>query len=253
MTRSILLLMTLFFSSAATANCQLTVRVTSFPPYYIFDSSKKYHGLDIELSQALLKEAGCSYLYKPLPWKRGLQLLKIGGVDLMTGMSLSAERAQYIHFLGPMRQEVMALIVPKQSGVSISSLDDLKRFLKPIGIVRGFFYGVDFHSKYMNDTRFKDRFYVANSSQNNFNMLINNRLSAVVGDYFNIVHWLNVTGLNSAYEIHPFSIHENDVYFGLSKRNVSDDDMSKLIAANARLIKAGRYREIIDQYRPTEQ
>ncbi|NQZ31136.1 MAG: amino acid ABC transporter substrate-binding protein [Oceanospirillaceae bacterium] len=249
MKRFLVLITALLVSDLLLAQCRIAVRATSFPPYFIIEQHNNYQGLDVELTNALLKEANCLFEFQKLPWKRGLQLLKIGTLDLMSGMSISVKRQQYIRFIGPMREESMALLVPKHSNYQITSLDDLKVLDKPIGIVSGLFYGAVFAKKYKKDAAFAANFDVANSSQSNLSNLINHRLSAVVGDLFNMVHWLKANKLNNQYEIHPFFINRDDVYFGFSKRNVSADNIANLTAANARLMAAGTYRSIIEQYR----
>lgn len=250
MKRILYLLVIMSFSNLVVAQCQIDVRTTSFPPYYIIDNTNNYLGLEIELINALLKEANCQASFKKMPWKRGLQLLKISGVDLMAGMSISDQRKPYVKFIGPIRKETIVLLVPSNRHLSISSLDDLKHLIKPVGIVRGLYYGAKFAHKFKQDHVFKTKFYVANSTQNNLDNLLNQRLSAVVGDFFYIVHWLKVNKLTANYEIHPFYLNTDNVYFGISKRNVSTENMAKLMAANARLLNSGAYQQIIDQYKP---
>ena len=235
-------------ANSVLAQCQLTVQVSNFPPYALEDAQGKFSGLDIELVNALIKETDCQLIPRKLPWKRALHLLAHGGLDIMTGMSITVERQQYTTFIGPMRNESIILVVNSNSNLPIKSLDDLKTLPKPVGITRGSFYGVDFAKKFSGDPSFAANIDVSNNSITKFNNLLNGRLSGVIGDRFNMISLLKKRNLSAAYKIHPFTIHKSPVYFGFSKKALPAELLFRLQAANKRLLESGGYQHIIDKF-----
>ena len=243
------LLLNLFYASSIFANCSLVARGMNYEPYYFQAKDGSYSGLDIELIDALMGEANCQVKYKTIPWKRSLQLMKIGGLELLTGVSITPQRERYISFIGPMREELMVMLVPRSSDYAIATLDDIKHLDKPVGIANGLFYGDSFSVKYQHDKTFKQHIDLANSTLENLKKLQNHRLSAVIGDLYFMAHWIKSNNLTEVFKVHPYYINRNFVYFGLSRRNVLPHEMTVLKTANAKMQAAGTYQRIIDKYK----
>jgi ABC-type amino acid transport substrate-binding protein len=237
----------LLLSTQTLAQCLIKLRVTHFPPYAI-EQNNQYSGMDIELANLLLKEANCQIEYINQPWKRALYLLKNGGLDLVTGMSITEQREQYVHFVGPMRNEEMALIVANNSDLSIDSLDSIAGLTKAIGITRGLFYGKALTDKLQQDKDFAKHFDFSDATHVNVLKLIKDRLSGVIGDRYYMTEELRKHNLADQYKIAPFTIHKNEVYFGFSKKSVSQYNLKSILEAHQRLSDSGAYQTVIDQY-----
>ena len=238
----------MFLTTITAAKCDLTVQAIDYPPYIIEDSQGQFSGLDIELADALLKEANCRMSFSKVSWKRGLYLLKNGGLDVVTGVSMTPEREQYITFVGPMRFESMNLLVSVSNQQPIKSLDDIMQLPKPLGIIRGVFYGPEFEKKYAQDKNFAAMIAISSTNIINFRNLIQGRLSGVIGEHYNIVYQLKSHNLMREFKINPLKIHDNLVNLGFSKKTLSSENLIALRAANTRLLKSGVYQSIIDKY-----
>ncbi len=87
---------------------KIKLRVIEFPPFYYQDENGQWTGLEVELAEALLKEAGLKPEYVPLPWSRALKSMEVGEAELMMNLVKTPEREEYMHFIGPERTSRMA-------------------------------------------------------------------------------------------------------------------------------------------------
>ena len=93
-------------------SCEVKVRVIDLPPHYIKDGSGKWHGLAVELAEALLKEARCKPIYQILPWGRALVEMKNGENDMMMNLNMTNERKEFMYFVGPQPVSYTHLTLP---------------------------------------------------------------------------------------------------------------------------------------------
>lgn len=93
-----------------------------WPPYIYSDGTGKLTGVDLELVQAIMKEAGCALRIEPqLPALRRQILFREGKLDLMLAASDTPERRRYARFSKPYRNESVGLF---------TTPDKLDRFRK---------------------------------------------------------------------------------------------------------------------------
>jgi ABC-type amino acid transport substrate-binding protein len=149
----------------------IRIRVTDFAPLYYQDELGEWTGLEVELARALVLRAGFIPEFISTPWSRALKLMKEGGLELMANLSKTDERSEFIEWIGPERDSVMALIVRKaDEHLSISSLDDLVDISisrkSRWGYQQDIFYSEDFNSR-LSSPEFAERFEIAEQSQTN--------------------------------------------------------------------------------------
>ena len=80
-------------------------------PYQYRNKQQQLAGLDFDIFNAVVKEAGLNVTYTELPWKRHLHYIKTGQIDIAMGSSYTKEREQYAYFTEPYRQEIIKLFV----------------------------------------------------------------------------------------------------------------------------------------------
>jgi len=231
------------------ASCQLLMGVEDFPPYFIQHKGGGWKGLEIELSEALFSEANCSVTYVNLPWKRSLHLLEYGGLDALASMSKTMSREEYIHFIGPMRNETMSLIIRIDNPLKIRSFNDLKKLSKRIGIVSGEYYGFEFTQKFTTDAVFSSKFEAVDFSYSNVEKLKAGRISGYIGDQYFVAYRLQQEGMQNSFKVDDFVINQSVVYLGLSKQSVSAKNLAKLQAAYRRLHSRGAFQKILAKYK----
>jgi len=231
------------------ASCQLVMGVEDFPPYFIPQDGGGWKGLEVELTEALFNEADCSVTYVNLPWKRSLHLLEYGGLDALASMSKTLSRAEFIHFIGPMRNETMSLIIRIDNPLKIKNFNDLKKLSKRIGMVSGEYYGYEFTKKFSTDASFASKFEAVDFSYSNVEKLKAGRISGYIGDQYFVSYRLQQEGMQNSFKLDDFVINQNVVYLGLSKKSVSAKNLAKLEAAYRRLRSRGALQKILAKYK----
>ncbi len=155
--------------------------MTNIPPLYFQNESKQWTGLTVDLAKNLLHKAGCEADFEVVSWARSLDLMKMGGIDMMMNLSLTEEREKFIHFIGPQNNEIVQLVLRKDIEIDIQSFDDFKKLPGVIGYQKGSFYGREFHEKLRTDNEFKSKFEVTFSDEINLKKLNSGRIIGVLG------------------------------------------------------------------------
>jgi polar amino acid transport system substrate-binding protein len=232
----------------AFADCQLKMRVVDYPPQYFKDENGKWRGMAIELGTALLKEANCKVIFSELPWRRSLEFMMEGKVDMMLNMSYSEEREKYINFIGPARDESMVIAVLEESNFIINSLEDFKKLPKGIGIMIGASYGDTFDSKYETDQDFAKKIKPVPDLLQNIKKLKHNRLAGFIMDRYDLAYKVKTQKLYKGIKLHTFIVNQNKVFFGFSKKSVPLELLTRIQRAYIRAREKGVFKEIMKNY-----
>lgn len=97
---------------------------TGFPPYQFAENGRPA-GLDVELAEAIAKEAGFQLVWTQDRWDELTSLLRLSNdLDLLTGMEQTGERERAFLFTKPLYQRRNLLFVLVQ-GPRITRLEDL--------------------------------------------------------------------------------------------------------------------------------
>lgn len=230
---------------------EVIVRVpdkNTYPPFFIQDQNGQWGGLSIELVEALLNETEFTPLYKPLPFARGLKSMQQGKIDIMLNMTITKERQEFMHFLGPQLDESIFLVVQKGSNFSITQLDDLKKLPKPIGVERGKVYADAFETKRATDKDFRRRLEEVTEVDRNEKKLRANRISGFLGYGYNVFYQIRTNPLYKNFSVHPFLINQNWVYFGFSKKTVSKEQLQMFQQAFNKASKKDVFKAIRLKY-----
>ncbi len=104
---------------------ELIVGYYTFPPYcYKASKDGELTGFDIELLKAIAKDQHLKLTFQQIPFNSIINLLKKHQVDLLTGMTITPAREQYIDFSWPFNLIAHQLMVTSES--NIRSIYDLK-------------------------------------------------------------------------------------------------------------------------------
>ena len=108
--RQVLSAIALLGVAAQAQACRLSMALEYWPPYLYTQADAGPTGLDWELAQAILKEAGCQLAVQPeLPTSRRQRLFEQGQLDLMLSASDTPERRRYARFSIAYRQETVGV------------------------------------------------------------------------------------------------------------------------------------------------
>lgn len=244
------LLLDLSLIPSATAACSraLRVPVEDWPPYAYRDVGKQPAGLDIELLQAVAREAGCVLQFHfDIPRKRRLLMFQQGELDLLIAASITAERRAYAYFTRPYRDEVVAALIRAEDATSLNlvSLEQLLQKRIALVVPNAGWYG-DAYARLLPAfeaagliTRYED--YAQGVRQ-----LAAGRGKVLIGDYEALLvagkaGQLSLTTL-------PFDINRNPVHFMLSRASLGAADLASLDRAILSLVRRGELRAIAARY-----
>ncbi len=252
-TRRLFLLLALLLLTLADTclSCEIRVRVpedNSYAPFFVQDASGKWSGLSIELTEALLQEADCTPIYKAMPFARALYYLQQGKIDMMSLMTITEERKDFMHFVGPELDETVLLVTRKDAAYHIVSLNDLKKLPLAIGVERGKVYGKAFEKKRATDSGFRARLEEVKEVDSNEKKLALGRISGFLGYGYNVMFQVQTNPLYKDFAIHPFVIHQDWVYFGFSKKSMPPELLERMQKALERATKKGLFDAIRKRY-----
>ncbi len=236
-------------SAQAQKSPAVRIRVTDndYPPQYFRKADGTWTGIDVELARLLVQEAGLAPEFIPRPWSRALLEMKDGSLHIMTNVSRTDERSEFMHWIGPERYEEMALFVQKgDECIPIADLDEMvaaaRRAGKKIGIQRDAFYGERF-SERMEDTSFAEAFEYVSVSDANHRKLRAGRIFGFIESKVTVLYMIKADPGYSSLVLHGFVVNKEPVYFSISKRGVSADTLTRLEKAFAALQASGRFEE----------
>jgi len=250
---AVFLLNTLAAAPAASSGAveKIRVRVTQFAPNY-FMQDGQWTGLDVQLAEAVIKEAGYQPEYHELPWSRALAYLQDGRIDMMMNVTRTPDREEFMHFIGPERVSKRVMVVRREHlNLPITGLDDLpkaaERIRIPFGIQQDAKYSEAFDTRYRQDPEFARHFEPVPQGA-----LLPKKTSAGRNLGFfedeNYVAWQARS--NPEFQdlvIHAFVLSSDPVYFGVSK-HVDAASLKKLDAAFQKLEKNGTLARIRAQW-----
>ena len=240
------LLLCLLLSSGAEAKRVLYAAMDDWPPFIIdsdtLSSDSGFDGIDKELLQELSARTGIEIHPLRYPFARALQDIQAGRVDIMTSLSKTAERSQFIGYLRtPYYQCHTAFYTLPALALKIRSYDDL--YGKPIGYVRGFAYFEPFDS----DSRLI-KHGVSNENQLP-GKLLKQRDQVFVGADCQVDYVLKNMGLTG--KIVPAlyrPMQSFDLYVGYSRRAGIEKEAVQLDKALAEMVLEGWVAKLINSY-----
>ena len=243
---AILLLILLFAMPAATQQsaCQLSVRVeseqqsTAAGSHNATATSRQSYAL----LEALLAKAGCQLKKLSLPAGRAVKMLEDGSVAIMVGMSETPERAQYSYFIGPHHTERMVVVGRRDLQHKVSNVFQLLRQPGLISVTEGAYYGPQWQ-RLLQDPLLQRRLFYASGNQQKLAMLASSRVMATLEDEAIIDELLQHPDLAQRY-VKLFVVHQNPVYFAVSRKAVNNELYQELAAHWQQMRQSGEVEQI---------
>lgn len=231
----------------ARAGCSKTLSVSSsdYPPYVYRDQAGDWTGLDVQLMQAIFKEAGCDYRFAPLvaPGKM-VDMVSIGKTDVLLAASSTPERRKANHFGIAYRQEAVAFFALTSNFGRYRDIRSFKALLAlntPLLLPNAGWYGDDY-ARALPALRTANRLVEFTYFDQGIRMLAAGRAPFIMSDMAAITHAARIRGI--AVEPLPFTVNLAPVHMMFSKLSVDPQDIATLDAAILRLEQKGRLQAI---------
>lgn len=251
MTRQLLASLLLLVAQAAMATCSrpMNMAIEEWPPYIYTDARHQPAGLDIELAQAIFREADCILqIQKEVPGKRRLLLHQQGAISVLLAASLTAERQQQSWFTLPYRNEITGLVsLPTlaEQAQGIRNFAELaERGLHLLSPVQGW-YGQDYANE---QPRLKSAGLLSHyeTIDQGIRMLQAERGAVLMADLAAIQWQARQLGLTL--QVLPYTPVRDKVHMMLSKKSTTLQDVKTLNAAIGRLEANGTLERIRRNY-----
>jgi polar amino acid transport system substrate-binding protein len=227
----------------------LSISSSDYPPYVYRDKSGEWTGLDVQLMQAIFKEADCSYTFAPLVApKRMVDMVSIGKTDVLLAASDTPERRKANVFGVAYRQESVGFFALAKQFASYSKLTSFKALLAhgtPLLLPNAGYFG-DEYALALPALRTSGRVIEFTYVDQGIRMLAAGRGDFIMSDMAALTH--AARQLDVAIEPLPFTINSAPVHMMFSKLSVSQHDIDVLNAATIRLEQKGRLQAIRTAY-----
>ncbi|GIZ11090.1 ABC transporter substrate-binding protein [Pseudomonas sp. NCCP-436] len=231
-----LLFVLLVLSSVAAAEAWQVAGDEQFAPYsFVSGMDDIPRGLDVELVEAVLKEAGVPYVIRLYPWQRVKRMLDRGEVDMAFQFADTPLRRQQYDLVGPLRSGSTVFMSSNRTLLKDwQSLEDLTPYV--IGQVRGYAYEEVFDSTEL------ARDSSAHNPRQLVSMLLAGRIDVIVGDRLQLLHFIHEQRALEQVRILPRPLTEMQRFVAFAK---GDKERARLFAeALARLRSNGTLNAI---------
>ena len=217
----------------------LTVYVDEANPPFMYSANSHAAGIYPEIVRAIATRAGIPINIVPVPWRRALLHLE-NGDGAVAGIYKNLERQKKFAFSDPIHRESLMIYRSANKFDSESRLEDLSGM--NVGVIRGWSYGNAFDSA-RNSGMFETS--EAAGDDQNFAMLVNNRVDAVIavreaGDI-----WIRKLKLQSQVFRAKTALHENQTFIAFNRRSTDISALARINKAIAELVEDGTIETVI--------
>ncbi|MGE4368378.1 MAG: glutamine ABC transporter substrate-binding protein GlnH [Burkholderiaceae bacterium] len=175
-------------TSAVAQDKQLIVATdTAFVPFEFKGKDGKYTGFDIELWEAIAKEAGFKYTLRPMDFNGIIPGLQTGNIDAaLAGITIRDDRKKVIDFSDPYYESGLAVLVASNN-TGIKTANDLSGKMVAVKIGTA---TVDYLKENVPNAKLK----LFPNIDNAFLELATGRVDAVVHDTPNLQYFAQTAG-----------------------------------------------------------
>lgn len=193
----------------------VVVRPDGFYPPYEMVIDGELTGFHVDLLGEVGKQLNVEVIFKSVPWKRALKMIRDGAADAITFISKTPEREEYVHFIDGniISHTLDGFFAIKEKAGEISYTGELKqlRGLK-IGVLAGYTYGDDF-----DNAHFLDKDDGAKVETQLLKKLLSGRFDIAVGNVPRIRYIARGMGVEDRLEyLRPF-LSNSPNYIGFSR------------------------------------
>ncbi|UYP29567.1 transporter substrate-binding domain-containing protein [Pseudomonas sp. Z8(2022)] len=179
-----LLLALLALANSLAAQPWRVVGDEQFAPYsFVTAEDDTPRGLDVELVDAVLREAQVPYEIRLYPWERVKRMLDRGEVQMAFQFAGTPQRQEQYELVGPLRVGATVFMTTAKTAIKDwKTLDDLSPYV--IGQVRGYAYEENF------DGADLSRDSSAQNPRQLVSMLLAGRIDIIVGDQAQLLYFI---------------------------------------------------------------
>jgi polar amino acid transport system substrate-binding protein len=231
-----LLLALLALSHSLAAQPWRVVGDEQFAPYsYVTPESDTPHGLDVELVDAVLREAKVPYEIRLYPWERVKRMLDRGEVQMAFQFAGTPQRQEQYELVGPLRSGSTVFMTTAKTAIKDwQALEDFSPYV--IGQVRGYSYEENFdRADLARDTS-------AQNPRQLVSMLLAGRIDIIVGDSVQLQYFVREQRAQEQVRVLPRPLIQMPRFVAFAKGDI--ERARQFSEALVRLRNAGKLDEI---------
>ncbi|WP_019026871.1 transporter substrate-binding domain-containing protein [Colwellia piezophila] len=152
-----------------------------------------------------------------------------------------------LYFIGPIRNEVIVFVTYVNSNYHLNSLDDIIKLDKPIAIQRDAYYGKVIE-RFIHHNDYKGYFVHVPDNETKLRLLKRGRISGFLEVKRNVIHGIKHDVQYYGLRYSGLIIHQNPIYFALSKQSINEALQQNIAQGFARLVEKGTLKEIVAKY-----
>jgi polar amino acid transport system substrate-binding protein len=229
--------------------CTLRMAPEEWPPYIYTVANGRLGGVDLELIQAILRQAGCTLqLENQVPTVRRHVLFQQGKLDLLLAASITAERRNYARFSLPYRHETVGLFALGELGERLRGIDSFEEIAnRKLSLLapRIGFYG-DNYEQALPALNADGHHSTFGSFEQGMKMLEAGRADLIMGDAYALRHQARKMGI--AVTVLPYIPFRAPVHLMLNATNTSPDELARINRAITQLEQNGTLSAIRSRY-----
>lgn len=217
----------------------LRVAFNEHPPWKVINNEGQPDGIDIELLRILAEEMKLRIKFIHVPFKRGLKMLEIGEVDIMTGVLRRSERDAYLHFIEPAykNQSHKAFFVLKGREFLVQKYTDLHHLRVGTSI------GGKFFPQFDEDKAIRK--YPVKNAELNIKMLQAKRIETFIMTESTGEYWIAKLRQGQSIGKAPYAHREKqNVYMVLSKKSIHSQRLDEFNLTMNKLVQAETMKRI---------
>lgn len=228
----------------------LRVALEDWPPYVHVGANGQPVGLEVELLQAVAREAGCTVKFLGnIPRQRRMALFKAGELDLLYAASDTPERREFALFSMPYRDEHVRVMVdarnpPQPFPSSFTAL--LERRL-PLLVPHGGYFGEEYE-QIKPQLRDGGLLVPFEDLPQGVNMLRIGRARLIMGDEATLQYLTSRPDAGVKLLPLPLIASQGPVHYMLNKMTLTPVDKAEIDKAITKVIRSGERARILARY-----
>jgi polar amino acid transport system substrate-binding protein len=226
-------------------NCNLILGVSDWAPYQIIRKNTPPSGIQIELIQAIAKQAKCTLTYKTISFPEGLAELRIGTIDLLMNATPTEERKLYAKFSIPYRQEILLVYSTEKylDKCQTMSLQELLNDGFKLGVQKGIVYS-DELTLLQKTPSIKSNIFYVEYNINHLELIRESQLDGIIDDPIVMSYRSTVNTTKNQLQACPIVVSSPSyVSLMFSKKTVSDETLERFNRAIEKVKTTNEYRK----------
>ncbi len=235
-----LVTITTLFTPAFGSQAEITVGISHWPP--MKTNTPSFGGIDVLILKEIEKEISTQIGFVACPWKRCIDMVKQGDVDMVTSFERKKKREEYVIFIEPSYTQIKnKLYKNKNTSVTVSKYEELNNY--KIGTIKG---GVYF-SRFDNDDSLKRNKLAKEIHQ--LKMLASKRVDVIIGGEYNLDYLILNNNYQGIIEKLSFKVPpKQKAHLAMSKSSKHVSLIPKIEQVLSKMINQGEIDKIVANY-----